>query len=164
MPLSKTWVASSSSAIRMDLLLQSGCISVRFLLWQSKIDDLYQDREAGLRQPRQLPEQAQVVRHGELGRAPEAAVPGVVAARELLGKAKDLARPLREKVGAVLLGYNVRAMADELIKFGADKVYMAEHKLLQHFLPVPYGRVTVEMVEKFKPNFWEWIQKPIWQS
>ena len=41
---------------------------------------------------------------------------------ELLGKAKDLANDLGEKVVAVLIGYNVKGLADQLAVYGADKV------------------------------------------
>ena len=41
---------------------------------------------------------------------------------ELLGKAKDLAAALNQKVVAVLMGYNVKGLADSLAEYGADKV------------------------------------------
>ena len=74
------------------------------------------------------------------------------ACLELLGKATELAKPLKEKVGAVLVGKDVKDMGRELIAYGAEKVYLAEHKLLGNFLPVPYSKVLSEMVEKYKPQ------------
>ncbi|MFC2066458.1 FAD-binding protein [Chloroflexota bacterium] len=74
------------------------------------------------------------------------------ASFELLGKATDLARPLGEKVGAVLVGKAVKKLAGELIKYGADKVYIAEHELLENFLPVSYTKAVAELIEANKPQ------------
>lgn len=71
---------------------------------------------------------------------------------ELLGKARELAGPLGERVGAVLLGYDVRGLAPELIAHGADRVYVADHPLLDEFLPMPYKKVLVEAVLKYNPQ------------
>ena len=45
---------------------------------------------------------------------------------ELLGKARDLADALGEKVVAMLLGYKVKDQAQKLIEFGADEVIVAD--------------------------------------
>ena len=46
---------------------------------------------------------------------------------ELLGKARELANDLDEKtVTAVLIGYEVAGLADELAAYGADRVVIAE--------------------------------------
>jgi electron transfer flavoprotein alpha subunit len=71
---------------------------------------------------------------------------------ELLGKATELAKILGEKVGAVLVGHDVKNLAKDLIAHGADSVYVADHPLLKDFLPVPYTRVIAEIVEKYKPQ------------
>jgi electron transfer flavoprotein alpha subunit len=71
---------------------------------------------------------------------------------ELLGKANELAKILGEKVGAVLVGDNVKGLASKLISYGADKVYMAEHQLLKNFLPLPYNKVISAMIAQYKPQ------------
>ena len=43
-------------------------------------------------------------------------------ALELLGKAKELAAALNEKVVALFPGYNISNQAQMLIEYGADKV------------------------------------------
>ncbi len=43
-------------------------------------------------------------------------------AYELLGKAKELAAPLNTDVTAVLIGHNVKGLADSLAEYGADRV------------------------------------------
>ena len=47
-------------------------------------------------------------------------------AYELLGKARDLADALGEKVVALLAGYNVKDQAQSLIEMGADEVLVAD--------------------------------------
>jgi len=83
------------------------------------------------------------------------------ASFELLGKATELAAPLKEKVGAVLVGKNVKGLAQELIAYGADKVYMAEHELLEGFLPVPYTNTVSDLINKYKPQMMLFSATPI---
>lgn len=71
---------------------------------------------------------------------------------ELLGKAAELAGQLNEKVSAVLVGKDVKGLAGELIAYGADKVYIAQHDLLESFLPSHYTIAVAELVEKYKPQ------------
>lgn len=73
------------------------------------------------------------------------------ASFELLGRATKIARALNEKVGAVLLGGD-QSMAKELIAYGADKVYLAQHEMLRHFLPLPYTKTACELIEEYKPQ------------
>jgi len=71
---------------------------------------------------------------------------------ELLGKATELASSLGEKVGAVLVGKDIKGLSEELIAYGADKVYVVEHELLKDFLPIAYKKVLSELIEKYKPQ------------
>lgn len=80
---------------------------------------------------------------------------------ELLGKAKELAGVLNEKVGAVLVGNEIKGLAKDLIAYGADKVFTAEHELLGHFLPVSYTRVSSELIEKYKPQMMLFSATPL---
>lgn len=45
---------------------------------------------------------------------------------ELLGKAKELAAPLNTEVTAVLIGSDVKNLADTLAEYGADKVIVVD--------------------------------------
>ena len=74
------------------------------------------------------------------------------ASLELLGEATRLASLLDVKVGAVLVGKDIMSLADELIESGADKVYVAEDKLLEHFLPVPYTKAVSQLIERYRPQ------------
>lgn len=71
---------------------------------------------------------------------------------ELLGEASKLAQKRNTYVGAVLLGNNVKEMANELAAYGADKVYLCESPVLEHYRTEPYSEVIIDMVQKFKPE------------
>jgi len=74
------------------------------------------------------------------------------ATLELLGEGKRLARQLREPLCALLLGYCVDSIAQELICYGADKVYQAEASELISFLEEPYTEVMADVIREYKPN------------
>ena len=57
---------------------------------------------------------------------------------ELLGKARELADSLNEKVVAMLLGYEVEGQAQELIAYGADVVLCADERELVQYNTEPY--------------------------
>jgi len=83
------------------------------------------------------------------------------ASFELLGKATELASPLNEKVGAVIVGKDIKKLSKELITYGADKVYIAEHALLENFLPVPYTKAVSELIEKYRPQMMLFSATPL---
>ena len=71
---------------------------------------------------------------------------------ELLGKAQELAGTLDQSVSAILLGFQVLKLPDTLIKYGADNVYLAEHKALKDYRTIAYTKVIEGMVNKYRPN------------
>ncbi len=71
---------------------------------------------------------------------------------ELLAKARGLAAPLGEKVGAVVAGTAVAGLADELAAAGADRVYALEHPLLGTFLPLPFKSALAALVRERRPQ------------
>lgn len=71
---------------------------------------------------------------------------------ELLGKGRELADTLDTELTAILLGHNVKALAKELIAFGADKVIVSEDKKLENFLDIPYATALTQLAEKYKPE------------
>ena len=71
---------------------------------------------------------------------------------ELLGKAKDLAADLGQKVVAVLLGYNVKGLADSLAEYGADKVIVVDDKELEVYRTEPYAHGLASVINEFKPE------------
>jgi electron transfer flavoprotein alpha subunit len=80
---------------------------------------------------------------------------------ELLGKANELASQIGEKVGAVLIGSNLKDLPQKLISYGANKVYVADHALLNNFMPVQYTNVICEMIEKYKPQMFLFSATPM---
>ncbi len=71
---------------------------------------------------------------------------------ELLGKARELAATLGEKVCAVLLGSGVEGLAKECIAYGADKVLLADAPELKDYLTEPYTQVMTQIAGEFKPG------------
>jgi electron transfer flavoprotein alpha subunit/NAD-dependent dihydropyrimidine dehydrogenase PreA subunit len=71
---------------------------------------------------------------------------------ELLGKARELAAPLKQSVSALLLGFRVAGLAGALIEHGAETVYLAEHRALKDYRTNAYTRVIEELVKAHKPN------------
>ena len=71
---------------------------------------------------------------------------------ELLSKGRELADKLGVKLAALLLGQNCQALADRLAYYGADKVYLAQHPLLEHYQANPYAKVIYELIHKHKPQ------------
>ena len=51
---------------------------------------------------------------------------------ELMSKGRALADELGVGLSAVLMGDNVCGLAERLGDYGADKVYLAEHPLVDH--------------------------------
>jgi electron transfer flavoprotein alpha subunit len=71
---------------------------------------------------------------------------------ELLGKARELAAFLGEKVAAVLPGADAGTLPEELIGHGADVVYVIEHPELARFSPLPYRTAIAGLVREQKPQ------------
>ena len=71
---------------------------------------------------------------------------------ELIGKGKDLAEALDTQVTAVLVGSNVRDLADELAEYGADKVIVVDDPELKEYRTEPYAHALSSVIEKYKPE------------
>lgn len=71
---------------------------------------------------------------------------------ELLGKARELADQLNEKVVAILLGEKVADKADELIAHGADKVVCVDAPELKNYLTEPYSQAITQIVNEYHPS------------
>lgn len=71
---------------------------------------------------------------------------------ELLGLGQTLTEQLNQELSAVLLGYNVEHLTEELKEFGAQNIYLAQHEMLAHYQTNPYAKVISEIVLEHKPN------------
>lgn len=73
-------------------------------------------------------------------------------ALELLGKAKELAAALNEKVVALFPGYNISNQAQMLIEYGADKVICIDQPELKDYLTEQYKQALCQAIDEFKPS------------
>jgi electron transfer flavoprotein alpha subunit len=71
---------------------------------------------------------------------------------EMLGKGREIADKLQTSLAAVLMGFNVQEKADEVIKYGADKVYLVDNQALAHFQIEAYLSVLHNLVASYKPE------------
>lgn len=71
---------------------------------------------------------------------------------ELLGKAKELAAPLNTDVTAVLIGSDVKGLADQLAEYGADKVIVVDDPELKEYRTEPYAHALASVIDKYKPE------------
>ncbi|GAA0182485.1 electron transfer flavoprotein subunit alpha/FixB family protein [Clostridium sediminicola] len=71
---------------------------------------------------------------------------------ELLGKGRELADKLEETLTAVIVGYNIKDKADELISYGADEVLYVDDEVLELYMNEPYTKAMAEIVRIKKPE------------
>ncbi len=71
---------------------------------------------------------------------------------ELMSKARGLADSLGVKMGVMLLGDNVKSLSTKLIQYGADKVYVVENGLLEHYQTNSYAKAVCELIQKHEPQ------------
>ncbi len=71
---------------------------------------------------------------------------------ELIGKGKELGNKLGVEVTAVLLGSQAEDIAEELVKYGADRVIYADSPLLKHYTTDAYTKVMCDLVKENKPE------------
>ncbi len=79
---------------------------------------------------------------------------GVVqpVALELLGKARELADALGEKVVAIFAGYEITCQANDLIAYGADDVICMDTPELKDYLTEEYSQAIYQLIEAFRPS------------
>ncbi len=71
---------------------------------------------------------------------------------ELIGKGKELAKDLDTDVTAVLLGHNVKNLADQLAEYGADRVIVVDDPELSTYRTEPYAHGLAAVVNEYKPE------------
>jgi len=72
--------------------------------------------------------------------------------KELIGEGKKLALARQTKITTILLGNNMSNWAEELVRFGADKVLYVEHELLEVYTTDGYAKVIEELILTRKPE------------
>lgn len=75
-------------------------------------------------------------------------------ALELIGEGHRLAKEISEdtKVCAVIVGDDVKHLADECYAYGAERVILIEDPLLKNFTTDGYTKVLTEAIEEYKPE------------
>jgi len=71
---------------------------------------------------------------------------------EILSEGKRLADKINQKLAAVLFCKEGSGFINEIIPYGIDTLYIAEHDSLGHYRTEIYTDVLSNMVLKFKPN------------
>ena len=71
---------------------------------------------------------------------------------ELLGKARQLADTLNEKVVAILLGKNIADKAQGLLAAGADRVLVVDDDRLATYLTEPYAEAVSQIIREQSPS------------
>lgn len=79
---------------------------------------------------------------------------GVVqsVALELLGKARDLADALGEKVVAMFPGSGIADQAQDLIAYGADDVILMDTPVLKNYITEEYAQAIHQLIVAFRPS------------
>ena len=73
-------------------------------------------------------------------------------ALELIGKGRELADTLDQKVIAVLLGNEIKEKAESLIKAGADGVIVIENEMLAEYTTEPYAKAIAAVIREKDPE------------
>lgn len=71
---------------------------------------------------------------------------------ELLGKGKELAGVLNTEVTAVLVGSDVKGLADQLAEYGADRVIVVDDPELKEYRTEPYAHALASVINEYKPE------------
>jgi len=71
---------------------------------------------------------------------------------ELLGEGGRLAEKLGEELSAILAGSDVAELVKPLGTYGADKVYLIEHKLLEPYTTDAYTDVLAAVIARYRPS------------
>lgn len=71
---------------------------------------------------------------------------------ELLGEGRKIADKLGVKLTALLLGKDVKGLADTLGRHGADEVLVAESSLLEHYTTDGYTKIICDLANERKPG------------
>jgi electron transfer flavoprotein alpha subunit len=71
---------------------------------------------------------------------------------ELLGAGRKLADKLEVPLGGFLLGNEVKSLANKVISYGADEVYVIDHPVLKNYRTESYMKGVMLLAQKYKPE------------
>ena len=71
---------------------------------------------------------------------------------ELLTKARSLAQTLNCDLEALLIGYNVENLQNELYQYGVKTIHLADDKQLEFFRTLPYASIAISLFKQEQPQ------------
>lgn len=71
---------------------------------------------------------------------------------ELLSKGRKLALTMGGKLKSVVIGHDMRELALETFRYGADEVLVVDHAGLKQYRTLPYARIFTELVRERQPR------------
>lgn len=71
---------------------------------------------------------------------------------ELIGKAKEMSAVTGQEVYVLFMGKDIREKSEELLHYGADKVFVYDKEELARFKIEPYTAVFEAFIKKVKPS------------
>ncbi|HTY11608.1 MAG TPA: electron transfer flavoprotein subunit alpha/FixB family protein [Bacteroidota bacterium] len=71
---------------------------------------------------------------------------------ELLSKGRKLADVMKGRLIAIVVGSEVKPVAVESFRFGADEAYLVDHPGLKNYSTLPYSRVLNLLVDQHRPR------------
>ena len=74
------------------------------------------------------------------------------ASLQMLTPASLVAKKLKTDISGIVIGYEVRRQAQEMIKHGADRVMVVDDPSLKEYFPDVYAHVIAELARHYKPE------------
>ena len=71
---------------------------------------------------------------------------------ELVGKGKELADTMGQKVIALLMGHKIESLAQVLINHGADKVIYVDNEILKDYMTEPSTKAACAVIKDLSPD------------
>lgn len=71
---------------------------------------------------------------------------------ELIGKASELSKKTKEKVYSILIGHNVSKLAEEVLTYGVDDVFVYDDQAYTHFNVETYTHVIEHFYKTYQNN------------
>jgi electron transfer flavoprotein alpha subunit len=71
---------------------------------------------------------------------------------EMLGKGRELADTLQTELAAIVIGNNMQEKANELVKYGADEVYLIDNPALERFQAEAYLGIIQNLAANYHPE------------
>ncbi|MGB9499194.1 MAG: electron transfer flavoprotein subunit alpha/FixB family protein [Dissulfuribacterales bacterium] len=71
---------------------------------------------------------------------------------ELISEARKLADQLREELSTILFGNNVNGLAEILVQYGPENIFIADDVCLNRYAPDIYTSILAGLIKKYDPS------------